>query len=121
DARPTSGRAMGDDEPVDAVTAAVEQTNSREMTRDPNLAAMIERRRAVVIAGHRGDVAHLRAIGVDPDPSVRAAVLGALVRAGAITVDDLEEGLADPEPSVRRRTLELIAHLRASGSDVDVA
>lgn len=76
---------------------------------------MAERRRAAVIAGHRGDVDTLRATGEDPDPTVRATVLSGLVRAGAVTADDLRGGLADPDPIVRRRTLELIAELHGDG------
>nr|WP_195210467.1 HEAT repeat domain-containing protein [Actinomarinicola tropica] len=45
----------------------------------------------------------------DPDPAVRAAALGALDRAGALTLDDLEAGLADDAPAVRRRAVELAA------------
>lgn len=79
------------------------------MPRDVNLASVTERRRAAAIAGHRGDTEFLRSLGIDPDPGVRATVLGALVRTGSVTAADLRGGLDDPEPSVRRRTLELIA------------
>src|SRR5580704_5277284 len=47
------------------------------------------RRRAVVIAGHRGDRAAARAALGDPDPAVRAAALGALARMAALGPDDV--------------------------------
>ncbi|QGG93981.1 HEAT repeat domain-containing protein [Actinomarinicola tropica] len=68
-----------------------------------------DRLRAVAVAGHRGDVPTVRAHVDDPDPAVRAAALGALDRAGALTLDDLEAGLADDAPAVRRRAVELAA------------
>lgn len=91
------------------------------MTGQPKLAAAAERRRAAAIAGHRGDVDALRALDGDVDPDVRATVLGALRRAGAITAADLRGGLADPDPTVRRRTLELVAELRGEGPAADVS
>lgn len=90
------------------------------MSRDQKLAAMAERRRAAVVAGHRSDVEALRAADGDPDPTVRAMVLSGLVRAGAVTTDDLRGGLADPDPIVRRRTLELIAELQGDGAAAEV-
>lgn len=77
------------------------------MTR--KLADDIARRRDVAVAGHRGDVATIRAFLHDPAPAVRATALGALARAGALTTDDLEGGLADGDPTVRSRTAELCA------------
>ena len=67
------------------------------------------RRRAVVMAGHRGDVATARAAVTDPDPGVRVAALGALARAEGLTDDDVRAALADPAPAVRRRACELAA------------
>lgn len=66
----------------------------------------VARRRAVAIAGHRGDEAAARAAQADPDAGVRGAALGALVRMGAATVADFVAALADPDPSVRRRAAE---------------
>lgn len=57
----------------------------------------------------------------DDDPAVRQAALGALQRLGAIGAPDLTRGLADPDPAVRRRTLELVATLRGRGPAADVA
>ncbi len=59
------------------------------------------------MAGHRGDEATARAGLGYPSPEVRASALGALARIGAIKQGDLAAGLADPAPSVRRRTAEI--------------
>lgn len=67
------------------------------------------RRRAVAIAGHRGDEPLARAGLTDPSPKVRATALGALARLGALRPADVETGLTDPEPEVRRRAAELAA------------
>ena len=73
-------------------------------------------RRTVTIAGHTGDVAAARAGLGSPDPTVRAAALGALERLDRLTDDDLREALADAAMPVRRRAAELSArHL-----DVDL-
>ncbi|MGH9007575.1 MAG: HEAT repeat domain-containing protein [Acidimicrobiales bacterium] len=76
----------------------------------------VERRRAVVEAGHRHDKAVVDAARDDPDPAVRAACLGALERLGALGVDDLATALADPAPIVRRRAAVLAARARGTGS-----
>lgn len=75
-----------------------------------------ERRRAVVAAGHRGDESVVSAARSDPDPSVRAARLGALERLGSLRVADLAEGFADPDSSVRRRAAVLAARCGGAGS-----
>lgn len=67
------------------------------------------RRRQVIIAGHTGDAASARDRLDDPDPSVRAAALGALHRTQALTPELLAQALLDPEPTVRRRAAELAA------------
>lgn len=64
-------------------------------------------------AGHRGDHQTARAALADPDPSVRATALGALVRCGALTADLLDAALADPHPVVRRRAAEEAVHVPA--------
>ena len=76
---------------------------------------LIARRRAAAIAGHRGDGATVRTYLADEDPSVRATAFGALQRAGELDADDLTAALTDPDPSVRRRGLELVAELRGQG------
>lgn len=65
-----------------------------------------DRRVAVVVAGHRGDVATARAHLADREPDVRAAALGALERAGGLTDDDVVALLGDASPIVRRRACE---------------
>jgi HEAT repeat protein len=56
-----------------------------------------------VLAGHRNQPALARACLEDPEPSVRAAALGALARLGHLGWDELTAALADPDPAVRRR------------------
>ena len=75
------------------------------------MADNVARRRAAAVAGHRGDAAAARAFLADPEPSVRATALGALVRAGSLTTDDLVAALEDPSAIVRARAAELGAEL----------
>jgi HEAT repeat protein len=65
-----------------------------------------ERRRAVVLAGHRGDTATARTGLGDADAAVRAAAIGALARTRDLGVGDLVMGLADTDAGVRRRAAE---------------
>ncbi len=65
--------------------------------------------RAVVIAGHTGDVATARAGLVSGDPQVRAAALGALDRLGALGDGEVAAALGDAAPAVRRRAVTLAA------------
>ncbi len=85
-------------------------------TTDPGTGGGGARRRAVVAAGHRGDAAAARAAVADPDPGVRAAALGALARAGDLTVADLVAALADPAAGVRRRAVALAPGVGGPGS-----
>ena len=68
-----------------------------------------DRRRLVVVAGHRREqdvvVAHL----ADDDAGVREAVLGALARMGTLTEAQVRTAFADPSPVVRRRAAMLAA------------
>jgi len=73
------------------------------------------RRRRVALAGHRGDVADVRAGLGDADPAVRATALGAAARLGALGGDDVRAALADPDPVVRSRACEVAA----AGSPVE--
>jgi HEAT repeat protein len=73
------------------------------------LADAVARRREAAIAGHRGDAAAARRYLSDPDPTVRATALGALVRSDAVTADDLQRALADDASPVRARAAELAA------------
>lgn len=65
------------------------------------------RRRRAVLCGHRGDVPGARSLLGDPDPSVRAAALGALARLDALSRTELAAALADRDPRVRRRGCEV--------------
>ncbi len=72
------------------------------------------RRRAVSIAGHRGDVTRVRDGLADEDPAVRASALLALERAGALGDDDIVTATTDGSAVVRRRAAEVAAtHPRA--------
>ncbi len=68
-----------------------------------------ERRRAVAIAGHTGDVATARSGLDDRDPTVRATALGALERLGALDGATLTAAFDDDDVGVRRRVAELAA------------
>jgi HEAT repeat protein len=69
----------------------------------------LERRRLVVVAGHRHErdvvLDHL----ADDDPGVREAALGALARVGGLTDEHVIAAFADPAPAVRRRAATLAA------------
>lgn len=67
------------------------------------------RRRAVVAAGHRGDAVTARAGLDDPAPAVRIVAVGALARVGALDPALAARALADTDPGVRRRALEVVA------------
>lgn len=66
-------------------------------------------RRAVVIAGHTGDVDTVRRALAAGDPEVRASALAALARIGIIEQSDLLDALRDESFVVRRRAVELAA------------
>ncbi|HEX7459985.1 MAG TPA: HEAT repeat domain-containing protein [Acidimicrobiales bacterium] len=76
---------------------------------EPDDGSVTGRRRAVAQAGHVGDAPTARAGLSDPAPTVRSTALGALERLGALTDRDLSDALADGDPSVRRRAVELAA------------
>lgn len=80
-----------------------------------------ERRRAVVLAGHSGNVDEARAGLTDPDASVRAAALGALARVGRLTDTDLTSALTDADTAVRRRAAEEAARRPGAGTAVGEA
>lgn len=85
------------------------------------LAEPVRRRRAAAVAGHRGDAAAARTFLDDEDGAVRATALGALHRAGGLLASDLQAALADPDPAVRIRALEVVAALGGDGPAADVA
>ncbi|HEV3227616.1 MAG TPA: HEAT repeat domain-containing protein [Acidimicrobiales bacterium] len=66
------------------------------------------RRRAVALAGHLGDEATARAFLHDEDPRVRATAVGALARLGALGDDDVRAMAVDPDPSVRGRIARVV-------------
>lgn len=59
--------------------------------------------REIAVAGHTGDSASARAALTEDDPVARELGLGALLRLGLLTDDDLRAALVDAAPSVRRR------------------
>ena len=65
------------------------------------------RRRQAALAGHLDDPAAARTALDDDDPKVRATALTALRRAGSLSAADVERGLADADPGVRRRACEV--------------
>lgn len=67
-----------------------------------------QRRRAVALAGHTGDIAAARAALSDETPSVRATALGALARLGELNTSDLDAATRDEAPEVRARAAELL-------------
>ena len=64
------------------------------------------RRREAALAGHRDDLVAARVFLTDPDPGVRTAALGALVRLNALTSEFVAVLTADSAPAVRRRLAE---------------
>jgi HEAT repeat protein len=91
----------------------------------PESAASLAGRRAAA-AGHEGDEPAARALLGHVDAGVRAAALHALHRMGRATAADVEAGLADPAPDVRRRALGVavgfpVIDLRPLLLDPDVA
>ena len=64
------------------------------------------RRREAALAGHRDDLVAARVFLTDPDPGVRTASLGALVRLNALTNESVAVLTADAAPAVRRRLAE---------------
>lgn len=70
-----------------------------------------EARRAVVLAGHTGDLDTATAALADADPATRGAALGALARLAALTAEHLRAALADADPAVRVRAADEAARL----------
>lgn len=86
---------------------------------------MTSRWREIAIAGHTGDTSAARTALTDPDPVARELGLGATLRLGVLTDDDLRAALADDAPSVRRRAAMIAGQrpnisLRALLDDPDV-
>lgn len=73
---------------------------------DRGAADVADRRRRAVAAGHRGELSEAERLLADPDPTVRAAAVGALARLGGLDARHLRGALADADPGVRRRACE---------------
>jgi len=81
----------------------------------PTARAVLARQRGeVALAGRAGDEGAVRAALADPEPSVRAGALAALVRLGAAGAGDTAAALADPAGEVRRMACELAPRLPAA-------
>ncbi len=75
---------------------------------NPNI---VELRRAIVIAGHAGDEAAVRAALTHASGSVRDAALGAMARLGLLTNDLAVIAMTDKDARVRSRIAELSVDL----------
>ncbi len=71
---------------------------------------MTARWREIAVAGHTGDEAAARAALAENDPVARELGLGALLRLGALTDDQVCVALTDEAPSVRRRAAMIAGH-----------
>lgn len=80
----------------------------------------IDRRRDIVLAGHRGDRDAARAGLRDDDARVRASALGALARLDELDDAELLRALDDPSPIVRRRALAVAAATPRTDADPTV-
>lgn len=79
------------------------------MSPDEPATSTAAKKRAVVVAGHQGDSALIKAHLDDPDPEVRASAIAAMARTGGLDAAMLANGLGDPDPTVRRRAVEVAA------------
>lgn len=82
----------------------------------PEDVALIDRRRAIVIAGHSGNIDLAAQALADADPVVRELALGALRRLGSLDTETLGRLSTDPDRNVRRR----VAELAATDRDLDL-
>lgn len=72
---------------------------------------VLERRRTIVIAGHRGDLAVVTSALDDESAAVREAALGALARLGHFDAEVAGRFVADSSIRVRIRVAELAARI----------
>ena len=72
---------------------------------------IVELRRAIVIAGHSGDEATVRAALSHSSGSVRDAAYGAMARLGLLTHEIANAAMADKDARVRSRIAELSVDL----------
>lgn len=89
-------------------------------TDDQARRAIIAIKREVIVAGHRGDTAAVRAHLTHADPGVRASALSALARADDLDAATLAAALADPHPTVRRRAAEMAATGAVPAGEIDL-
>lgn len=68
-------------------------------------------RRAVVVAGHTGDEATVRAALTHESGAVRDAAYAAMARLGRLTIELAAQGMKDVDPRVRSRIAELAVDL----------
>lgn len=78
---------------------------------DNSTTDIVELRRAIVIAGHSGDEAAVRAALSHSSGSVRDAAYGAMARLGLLTLDLANSAMADKDARVRSRIAELSVDL----------
>ena len=69
-----------------------------------------------MLAGHQERTDTAVALSEDPDPSVRAAALGALARLGELGTDRLLRALTDPDPTVRRRACSIAGRIASEAA-----
>lgn len=67
--------------------------------------------RSIAIAGHAGDRETVAAGLINDLPEARRVALGAAARIGMLDADTLLPHLADPDPGVRHRAIEVAARL----------
>ncbi|MGH8920143.1 MAG: HEAT repeat domain-containing protein [Acidimicrobiales bacterium] len=75
----------------------------------PGPLEIVERRRAVALAGHTDDIDGVRRGLTDPAPAVRATAWSALARLGMLDPTGVRTALADHAAEVRTRACELAA------------
>jgi HEAT repeat protein len=83
---------------------------------DPARRATARRRRQVIVAGHAGQIDRARRGLADRSPEVQAAALGALARAGSLTVADITTALGTGSAPLRRAAVEHALVVRGPGS-----
>lgn len=81
----------------------------RDRDAPPTQDSVRDRRRQILLSGHRGTTQGAHEDLEDRDPSLRSAALGALHRAGRLGGPALLRCLGDPDSGVRRRAAELAA------------
>ena len=70
----------------------------------------------MIVWGHAGNVADIRAALDDPDPGVQAAALSALARCGSLGLAEVERALRSESVEVRRRAVDVALRARGRGT-----